>query len=69
MQINYLCKASSKNDFSKDVESTVVKQKAKWAAIENGDHTASVTTHIEKTESNAGTTKLQRERITPGPPP
>ena len=26
----------------------LVKQKAKWAAIEDGDHNASITTHIEK---------------------
>ena len=26
----------------------LVKQKAKWAAIEDGDHNASITTHTEK---------------------
>ena len=40
--------------------SQLVKQKAKWAAIEDGDHNASITTNIEKKESKAGATKLQR---------
>ena len=36
-------------------------QKAKWAAIEDGDHNASIKTHIEKT--------VERVRTTPRPPP
>ena len=42
------------------ITTQLVKQKEKWVAIEDGDHNASITTHIEKTESNAGTTKLQK---------
>ena len=55
---------------TKNITTQPVNQKAKWAAIEDGDHNASIKTHIEKkrkkkkkkkkkTESNAETTKLQ----------
>ena len=61
--------AAVEGDQNASTTTQLVKEKAKWAAIEDGDHNARITRHIEKIESNAGTTKLQRVRTTPGPPP
>ena len=56
--------AAVEGDHNASIITQLVKQKSKWAAIEDGDHNARITSHIEKTESNAGTTKLQRVRTT-----
>ena len=55
--------AAVEGDENASITTQLEKPKAEWAAIKDGDHNTSITTHVKKkttTESNAGTTKLQR---------
>ena len=44
------------------ITTQLVKQKAKWAAIEDGDHNASITTHKNSTKSKNNTWATALER-------
>ena len=66
--------AAVESEQNASITKQLVKQKAKWAAVEDGDHNASITTHTEQTEratmskNNTKTTALERsvEKTTGG---
>ena len=57
--------AAVEGDQNASITKQLVKQKAKLAAIENGNHNASITKKKQQKKQK----ELQRVRTTPGPPP